>query len=464
MDIFVGPRITRRKFVKLAVSAAAAFAGSMWTWSAASNARADERGITGRVEDLITGEPLAGVELAAVPDGPSTVSGSDGRYYLPLEPGAYEIRATAPGYIALTAGKRRPGQGRSRALDFRMIPDHVSGEQEAVLGRKLQLPPSSALYPVELAASGVLSVSSVPSTINVLLPDNVTVVTMDFEEYLRGVVPSEMYPTWHADALRAQAVAARSYAAYQVAHPRHWDKGAHVCTTTHCQVWRDDPYPETTNAAVADTRGVVATYGSSIISAFFFSQCNGQTTRNSEEALASNDSWKTCYVQGWSYVPYCRASSCGGHERYSSTCGYHGHGVGMCQWGAKAKAERGKGYMTIIHEYYTGVAIQGAPDPVSPGWIGLVQTNTLQRFQWTSAGDQHRLEVRRNTPDGPVYADSSWISATSWTTMFVEPGTYYWRVKARTGSAETVWSEARKLIVATTIYRNHLPLVSRNAP
>lgn len=35
-----------------------------------------------------------------------------------------------------------------------------------------------------------------------------TIITMDIEEYLRGVVPSEVYPSWHAEALKAQAVAA----------------------------------------------------------------------------------------------------------------------------------------------------------------------------------------------------------------------------------------------------------------
>lgn len=47
-----------------------------------------------------------------------------------------------------------------------------------------------------------------------------TIITMDIEEYLRGVVPSEVYPSWHAEALKAQAVAARTYGIYHGAGKR----------------------------------------------------------------------------------------------------------------------------------------------------------------------------------------------------------------------------------------------------
>ena len=50
-----------------------------------------------------------------------------------------------------------------------------------------------------------------------------TIITMDIEEYLRGVVPSEVYPSWHAEALKAQAVAARTYGIYHGAGKRTID-------------------------------------------------------------------------------------------------------------------------------------------------------------------------------------------------------------------------------------------------
>src|SRR5690349_15415576 len=67
------------------------------------------------------------------------------------------------------------------------------------------------------------------------LPDRVQVrgvggglVSVELEEYIKGVIAIEMPPTWHPEALKAQAVAARTYvAAYMATH------GA-VCATTDC--------------------------------------------------------------------------------------------------------------------------------------------------------------------------------------------------------------------------------------
>lgn len=72
-----------------------------------------------------------------------------------------------------------------------------------------------------LRGSGI---SRVPDTIRVLMPDG-TVETMEMDDYLKGVVPSEVSPSWSYDSLAAQAVAARSFAA--TAH-RHPEEGADV--------------------------------------------------------------------------------------------------------------------------------------------------------------------------------------------------------------------------------------------
>lgn len=63
--------------------------------------------------------------------------------------------------------------------------------------------------------------------------DTVNVVTLD--DYVRGVIASEMPSSWHQQALRSQAVAARTYAAFarRAAEDRYW----HVCDTTSCQVY-----------------------------------------------------------------------------------------------------------------------------------------------------------------------------------------------------------------------------------
>lgn len=97
-----------------------------------------------------------------------------------------------------------------------------------------------------------------------------TVNTVGMEDYLKGVVPSEMPTSWPADAVRTQAVAARSYASRlkQDASP---SAGYDICDTTNCQVYH--PYASTSrgrrsvnetsggNAAVAATAHKILTYG-----------------------------------------------------------------------------------------------------------------------------------------------------------------------------------------------------------
>jgi peptidoglycan hydrolase-like amidase len=72
-----------------------------------------------------------------------------------------------------------------------------------------------------LKGSGI---TEVPETVRVLMPDN-SVRTMYMDDYLKGVVPSEVSPSWPYDALCAQAVAARCYASTSYRHP---SQGANV--------------------------------------------------------------------------------------------------------------------------------------------------------------------------------------------------------------------------------------------
>jgi hypothetical protein len=179
----------------------------------------------------------------------------------------------------------------------------------------------------------------VPNDIRVLKPDG-SVKVMRLEEYLRGVVPSAMDPDAPQEALKAQAVAARCYAAYAVAHPRHSTQGADVCTEGHCQAWSADTY-SSTDAAVQETEDVVALHEDAVIQAFYFAHCDGHT-RNSEDV----------WVQT---LPYCRSVSC--IKPYSTLSG---HGVGMCQQGAIAMAEEGATYVDILTHYYTDIQVIGA--------------------------------------------------------------------------------------------------------
>ena len=106
-----------------------------------------------------------------------------------------------------------------------------------------------------------------------------TVVNVvNLEDYLRGVVPNELSPRAfpQIEALKAQAVAARTYA---LAHLGDYSsKGYDVCATPACQLYRgqSSEYP-LTDRAVDETRGVVATWRGRPIRAYYTSTCGGHT-------------------------------------------------------------------------------------------------------------------------------------------------------------------------------------------
>lgn len=102
---------------------------------------------------------------------------------------------------------------------------------------------------------------------------------VDVEEYLKGVLKSEMSPTWPKEALKAQAVLARTYT---LAGKRHGSYD--LCDETHCQVYRGTAgeSPNITQA-VNETKGQILTYGGAPAQTFFFSDSGGMTT--SSEAV-----------------------------------------------------------------------------------------------------------------------------------------------------------------------------------
>ena len=106
------------------------------------------------------------------------------------------------------------------------------------------------------------------------------------EQYLYGVVPSEMPHTWAPEALKAQAVAARSYA---LATRRAGPFDLYPDTRSQVYLGLDHEQPET-NAAVDATAGKVVLYDGQVAKTYFFSSSGGRTA-------ASQDVWGTA-------VPY----------------------------------------------------------------------------------------------------------------------------------------------------------------
>jgi len=103
---------------------------------------------------------------------------------------------------------------------------------------------------------------------------------LSVEEYLYGVVPSEMPVTYEMEALKAQAICARAYAYRQMESEKYASYGAHLDDSVSCQVYNNVAEDERVIFAVDDTYGVVPCYDGEVIEAFFFSTSCGATSNN----------------------------------------------------------------------------------------------------------------------------------------------------------------------------------------
>ncbi len=325
-------------------------------------AQADTAAFHGNVSDALSGLPIQGVRVAV--GGATALTDVHGFYRLSVPPGTHDVSFQFAGYLSMTVTRQIADLNTVQAVDAVMLPDLPSPEDQAVLESQLLAGAGSGApdpdwleaHPGELIAS---QVTDLPSTIRVLMPGG-AVVVMPLDEYVKGVVPNEMSPYYPMEALKAQAVAARCYAATA---GRHLDIGADVCTTVHCQVWSPIHY-QVTDRAVDETHNVVTRYGNDIIRAYYSAHCDGHT-RNSEDVWTG-------------YVPYCRGVAC--------PCGYTtmlGHGVGMCQAGARVLAHSGSTFRDILSHYYTGTRTDLAvPHSLSQPRVSPAQGDTTTIFSY----------------------------------------------------------------------------------
>ncbi len=157
--------------------------------------------------------------------------------------------------------------------------------------------------------------------IKVYIAQEEKVVEMTFNEYLKGVVAAEMPASFHIEALKAQAVAARTYVYHRVDRqlklgindPDHF--GADICTNpAHCKAWiskkeamdrwgllSSKKYWNKISQAVEETANVIVTYQDEPIDAVFHSTSSGRT-ENSE------DVWTNI-------IPYLRSKESLGEEQ-----------------------------------------------------------------------------------------------------------------------------------------------------
>lgn len=124
-----------------------------------------------------------------------------------------------------------------------------------------------------------------------LVPQNgaLRVVNVAYlEDYVRGVVVSEVFSNWPDEALRSQAIVARTFTLYTVG--KHSADGFDICNSTHCQSYRGiGAAVESTDRAVADTRGLVVAYNGAPALTTYHSS-SGETTENSQSAWGGDQS------------------------------------------------------------------------------------------------------------------------------------------------------------------------------
>ncbi|MGM9614229.1 MAG: SpoIID/LytB domain-containing protein [Oscillospiraceae bacterium] len=256
------------------------------------------------------------------------------------------------------------------------------------------------------------------TTIRVLMPDG-EVQAMTLAEYLPGAVAAEMPVSFGEEALKAQAVAARSYVLATHSHDN-----ADICTDSACCLaWHEPDADEApAEAAVRATDGQVVTYNGRIVQAVFHASSYGATedaaavwsaqpylvsvsspeTADNVPGLLSEavfspdelreklgltpegepDTWLIGTVTDEAgRVAFLRIGgqalsgtfvrsalglrstdfdvSYDGADFVFSVAG-HGHGVGMSQYGAKLLAAQGLSYAEILAHYYPGTVLDHA--------------------------------------------------------------------------------------------------------
>ena len=219
----------------------------------------------------------------------------------------------------------------------------------------------------------------------------IAVVEMDLETAVASAVAAESAPWASLEALKAQAVATRSY--YLASRARHGQ--IDFCDTTHCQFLREAPSPQSLAAqAAAATEGLVLIYDGAPFPALFTGSCGGRTrslrevgldpaaypyfpvlcnyclqhsTRwqvrlDAEEAagLASHSEasrLRLGRILGWDVVPGNNYELQPHGDVVTVDGRGKGHGVGLCQLGAAWMARQGHGFQEILAFYYPNTLV-----------------------------------------------------------------------------------------------------------
>ena len=315
-----------------------------------------------------------------------------------FHPRAFAIVAPPGSALVLHAGKESVALESSSGLDLAEV--RLAGTEIVISADK------RVVNSINLVATGrngepVDFILKVPGKITrryhgtlEIKPDNanlIAIVTMDREVAVASVVAAESDPDAPSEALKAQAIATRSYLAS--GHGRHL--GFDFCDTTHCQFLREPPAPESNAAlAAAATRAMVLTYNSSLVPALYTRRCAGRTHTSQQIGLSSAgypyysvacefclshpDRWTRRLSHsdaaalrtsnehdrlaidrrfGWDTIPSNDFIVDHDESDVAISGAGRGHGVGLCQAGSKAMAQQGASYQQILAHYYPGTAI-----------------------------------------------------------------------------------------------------------
>lgn len=201
------------------------------------------------------------------------------------------------------------------------------------------------------------------------------------EEYLLGVVTSEMPKSWSIEAIKAQTVAARTYTQRNLGKHGKYD----LCDSTDCQQYNGvNGESESGTQAVNETKGVMAYYNDQLISATYFSSSGGHT-QNAE------DVWGTA-------VPYLvgvkELNETGG-KQWVRTFSF----TEMTELCKKAGINIGN---------VTGVRVGETLDG------GLVKTMIIEGTQGSSTLEREEIrDLFKNSAEGSLYSRNFKLSSTS---------------------------------------------------
>lgn len=146
-------------------------------------------------------------------------------------------------------------------------------------------------YKVKKLSTGFIEKKETETLVRVLRRDN-NIDSINLEEYLIGVVSAEVPASFEEEAIKAQAVAARTYALKKIQSSQN--QSYDVTDNTNTQVyqtdeqlrakWKDnyDKYYNKIKKCIEQTKGEYLTYNDEIIYAFFFSTSNGKTEDNKD--------------------------------------------------------------------------------------------------------------------------------------------------------------------------------------